>query len=361
MNIVVLAGGLSPERDVSLTSGSLIANALIRKGHKVLLLDVYEGKRPDKNCTNDGSFDRESGLKLFSDKPYPIYSVKESEPDLKELARRFGNRRAKIGENVLFLCRLADTVFISLHGDMGENGQLQATFDCFGIKYTGSGYIGSLLAMDKDLSKKMLRGAKIDTPDWICVDTSKCNTADTVAEVEQKIGFPCVVKPVSCGSSVGISMVDGAAELRYALDSASRYGDSVLIEKKISGREFTVGYFDGRVLPPVEIIPKSGFYDYKNKYQSGLTEEICPAQISDEEWRELSKITARAFECLKLKGYARFDFIMQEGEDSKKKYMCLEANTLPGMTPTSLLPQEAAAVGIDYDTLCDKIARMPIR
>jgi len=233
---------------------------------------------------------------------------------------------------------------------MGENGQLQATLDNFGIKkYSGSGYIGSLLAMDKDISKRLLHEAGIYTPKWVY-----CGTDVTAEYIENSVGLPCVIKPCSCGSSVGISIVNTRNELDEALKFAAKYEDKLVIEEKIEGREFTMGILDGVALPPVEIIPKNGFYDYKNKYQAGATTEICPANVTDEELKNMSSCTKAVFECLHLSGYARIDYIM----DKDGKFWCLEANTLPGMTPTSLLPQEAAAVGIDYDELCDRIAKL---
>ena len=343
MNIVVLMGGLSPERDVSLTSGSLIANALIRKGHRVCLLDVYLGTQLS-----------EKGLdECFLTEPYPAYSVGEQVPDLQAIKQMSGNGDAKIGANVIPLCKYADVVFLALHGDMGENGQLQATLDSFGIRYTGSGYVGSLLAMDKDLSKKMLVGAGVPTPAWTLVDLA----CELPTDVPAEVGYPCVVKPCSGGSSVGVSMVDNASELANALQAAAKYERYVLVEKRIVGRELTVGIVDGDVLPAIEIIPKQGFYDYANKYQGGKTLEICPAPIDDATRDTAAALTRRAFDALRLGGYARFDWML----DPDSGLWCLEANTLPGMTPTSLLPQMADAVGIDYDSLCEKLVLLALR
>lgn len=345
MNIAVLAGGLSPERNVSLSSGSLISAALRRKGHRVLMIDVYEGINavPDDPAS------------LFTSDNNDTRAVGSSAPsavELEDIRRANGNRTELIGPNVLRLCKLADVTFLALHGDMGENGQLQATLDVFDIKYTGSGYIGSLLAMNKDIAKKLMKESGILTPDWVMVDPGCSDTdIDTVVE---KIGFPAIVKPCSCGSSVGVSMVDNPEELKSALAIAADYESSVLVEKRIFGREFTQAFVDGEALPPVEIIPKCGFYDYANKYVANATEEICPAPISDSERSALDSITARCFSALCLGGYARIDYIM----DSDSRFWCLEANTLPGMTPTSLMPQEAAAIGIDYDSLCEKLALM---
>ena len=342
MNIVVLMGGLSPERDVSLTSGSLIANALIRRGHRVCLLDVYLGTQL---CEKDMD-------ECFVTEPYPAYSVSEQVPDLEALKAASGNGEAKIGANVIPLCKYADVVFMALHGDMGENGQLQATLDSFGIRYTGSGYVGSLLAMDKDLAKKMLVGAGVPTPAWTLVDLAHELPCDVPAEV----GYPCVVKPCSGGSSVGVSMVDNAEQFVDALQAAAKYERYVLVEKRIMGRELTVGIVDGEVLPAIEIIPKQGFYDYANKYQGGKTEEICPAPIKESTRVQLGELTLLAFDALRLGGYARFDWML----DETGGLWCLEANTLPGMTPTSLLPQMASEIGMDYDSLCERLVQLAL-
>ena len=209
MNIVVLMGGLSHERDVSLTSGSLVANALIRKGHRVCLLDVYLGIQLSEKGLDD----------CFSVQPYPAYSVSEQVPDLEAIKEMSGNGEAKIGANVIPLCKYADVVFMALHGDMGENGQLQATLDSFGIRYTGSGYVGSLLAMDKDLSKQILSRAGIPTPPWVSCCLSE-GTETAVIKIEQDIGYPCVIKPCSCGSSVGVFKVHNERELTDAIKEA---------------------------------------------------------------------------------------------------------------------------------------------
>ena len=343
MKILVLAGGLSPERNVSLSSGSLISAALRRRGHSVLMLDVYEGIELAGREPSE----------LFTSEEQGAFFVGEAIPDLDELRKRNNNKTELIGKGVLDLCGAADLVFIALHGAMGENGQLQATLDNFGIKYTGSGYIGSLLAMDKDISKKMLVHAGVRTPRWKYSSSVEYDVDEIIAEV----GLPCVVKPASCGSSVGVSFADTREELIAAFELAARYEDRVLAEEKIVGREFTCGILEGEVLPPVEIIPRVGFYDYKNKYQKGATEEICPADISAEKFSEMADATRRAFAALRLCGYSRFDYIM----DSEGALWCLEANTLPGMTPTSLFPQEAAAVGIGYDELCERIAMTALK
>ena len=347
MNIIVLAGGLSPERNVSLSSGSLISSALRRKGHKTLMLDIYEGICDEKIPANP--------LEIFTVEDSTQLAVGHTAPtpeELESIKKKNSNRTELIGPNVLKLCKLADVAFLALHGDMGENGQLQATLDVFDVTYTGSGYIGSLLAMNKDIAKKLMRESGILTPDW--VNFNEFGNEEKIRSAAMKIGFPCIVKPCSCGSSVGVSIVNNETELRDALKIASAYESSVLIEKHISGRELTQAILDGEALPPVEIIPKCGFYDYANKYVANATEEICPAPIDSVLRTKVDEISKKCFDTLYLSDYARIDYIV----DNDQNVWCLEANTLPGMTPTSLMPQEANAVGIDYDSLCEKIAKL---
>jgi D-alanine-D-alanine ligase len=338
MKIVVLAGGLSPERDVSLSSGSLIANALLENGHQVLLWDVF--KKIELKDSYEDLFYKSSQGQRFS------YTVPENEPDLEAIKREYGNWDALIGENVDKICKYADLVFIALHGSIGENGQLQALFDILGIKYTGTGYFGSFLAMNKDVSKRMMVANDIKTPEWIVINCSEEN-------IPAAIEYPCVVKPSNCGSSIGVTIVNNDSEFHKALDFARAYADTVLIEEYIAGREFSVGILGDEALPVIEIIPKTGFYDYKNKYQAGLTEEICPARLSPQLTERIQEIALRVHKVLKLGYYSRIDFIM----DNNNEFYCLEANTLPGMTPTSLLPQEALAIGISYNELCERIVK----
>ncbi len=344
MKITVLCGGLSPERDVSLSSGSLIAAALIRRGHEVCTVDLYTGKAPD------------GGEPAFTRTPGEPYRVGRSIPDLDTLVRESGRGRLRIAPCVPALCHEADAVFVALHGDVGENGQLQAFFDMENIRYTGSGYAGSLLAMDKDLSKQMLIHADVLTPEWLYMDLSE--GIDTAADrMESELGYPMVIKPCTGGSSVGVSMPENREELLTALQRAAIYETTILAERRILGRELTVSILGGDVLPAVEIIPKTGFYDYENKYQAGMTTELCPAPLTAGEAATLADAALRGFAALRLRGYARFDFIL----DSDGNAWCLEANTLPGMTPTSLLPQAAAAVGIGYDELCERMILMALQ
>lgn len=345
MNIVVLGGGLSPERDVSLSSGSLIANALMNTGHKVVLVDVYEGLEIGDKTLDSLFYDKNSN------KTY-TYVVPSIEPDLEAIKKRNNNGRALIGKNVIRVCQYADVVFIALHGAMGENGQIQATFDSLGIKYTGTGYIGSLLAMDKDLTKKLLVQSQIGTAKWLLLDLSNYDSL----QIDKEIGFPCVAKPCSNGSSIGVSIVYNEEQLNTALQEIKKYENLVIIEKMIKGREFSVGVIDQLVLPVIEIIPKEGFYDYKNKYQAGRAEEICPADLPEELTQKVQQLTLLVHQTLRLGDYSRIDFILNEEDE----FICLEANTLPGMTPTSLIPQEAAVMGMTYEALCEKIACLPL-
>lgn len=336
LKIAVLAGGYSPERDVAFLSGSLIANSLCRSGHEVALLDVffpYTGVKDESAFTTDGNF---------------MYTIPKTPPDLAAL-RASVPGHALIGDGVLDICRLADVVFLALHGGMGEDGRLQAILSSMGIPYTGSDFSSCLAAMDKSLSKLLFRASGVATADF---------TVIKAGERPRAVSFPCVVKPCSCGSSVGVSIVNNETELEAALAFAESYEGKILIEDKIEGREFSVGVLNGKTLPAIEICPKDGFYDYERKYQSGMTEEICPARLNTEEAARLSEAALKAHRALGLGSYSRIDFIKDE---KTGKFMCLEANTLPGMTPTSLLPQEAAAAGIDYDSLCEMIALTAVK
>ncbi len=334
MKVVVLAGGLSMERDVSFSSGSLVANALMQNGHDVMLADLYLGK-----------LNKEFVPIYHNKKEHFQYSYKipEQEPDLEYIKKLKGDDYL-IDKYIIDLCKQADIVFLALHGSIGENGQLQSLFDIYNIKYTGSSALGSMLAMNKDISKKLMIANDISTPKWICLDTQKAYNLSSVS-------YPCVVKPCSNGSSVGITIADNKKQLNEAIANAQIYESNILIEEKINGREFTVGIINDKALPVIEIKPLKGFYDYKNKYQKGLTIEECPALISAELTKKLQKEALKVHHTLHLGLYSRIDFLL----DNNQKIYCLEANTLPGMTPTSLLPQAALADGISYNELCEII------
>lgn len=344
MKIVVLAGGTSTERDVSLSSGSKIYYALKARGHQCILLDVYLGL-DTKEPVTEALF--ESPVDWAKD----IRAISESHPDLSRLKeqRRDGGR-SMFGPNVLALCEMADIVFLGLHGANGEDGRIQAAFDLMGIRYTGTGYLSSALAMDKSLSKQLFREAKIPTPEGISLKNGQSADPDTIP-------YPCMVKTVCGGSSVGTYRVDHPEDLAGVLADAYTFGEDVIVEQFISGREFSVGVIDGKALPVIEIAPLEGFYDYKNKYQPGSTIETCPAELSEELTSRLQAYAEEVFKALKLTSYARIDFMMDSASQS---FYCLEANTLPGMTPTSLLPQEAAAVGMSFEDLCERLIEVSL-
>lgn len=333
MKIVVLCGGLSNERDVSLKTGEMVSKSLIRLGHDVLLLDLYLGVSKISNIDD---------LFVNNEDDINLYNVFEDAPSLEILKKTYGDHL--IGDNVIELCKYADFVFMGLHGSIGENGKLQALFDVLNIKYTGCNSKGSMIAMDKILTKELLSNNGILTPKWSVYD-SNTNL--------DKVNFPCVLKVNDSGSSVGVFIVNDRDELILKLEELKKYDSKIMIEEYINGREFSIGILGDVVLPPIEIIPNEGFYDYKNKYQVGLTKEVCPALISSELESELKSIAMDVFKTLNLTKYARIDFIL-----CNNKFYCLEANTLPGMTKTSLLPQEALAMGISYDELVDKICNL---
>lgn len=340
MRIVVLAGGISTERDVSLTSGKMIYRALKKNGHQAILLDVFLGYEGPL----DHIFDREEDWEA------QVQGISETNPDLDAVrALRPGWEKQFFGPNVITLCQTADVVFMALHGENGENGKIQACFDLMGITYTGTDYVSSALSMDKGLTKDIFARYGVPTPAGIRLKKGEQET--------ERVPFPCVVKACCGGSSVGVSIVHNEQEYEAAKQESFRYGDEAVIEQYIAGREFSVGVLDGRALPVIEIAPLTGFYDYKNKYQAGSTVETCPAELPPEKTKEMQQYAELAFQVLRLKNYARMDFMM--GRDGS--IYCLEANTLPGMTPTSLLPQEAAAVGISFEQLCEQLIAVSLR
>lgn len=347
MKIVVLAGGISTERDVSLSSGTMIYRALKQRGHKAVLLDVYLGYEWEER---KGTGKIEEIFETDKDWAGELGTITDKNPDIDQIkAMRADGSKNFFGPNVLSICQAADAVFMALHGENGENGKIQACFDLMGITYTGTDYVSSALSMDKGLSKELFTYYGIPTPFGIRLSKDR--------KQEGKIPFPCIVKACRGGSSVGVSIALSEQEYESALEEAFRYDDEVIVEQYIEGREFSVGVMDGKALPVIEIAPLSGFYDYKNKYQPGSTIETCPASLSLEKTREMQDYAEKAFAALRLKNYARMDFMMnQQGE-----LFCLEANTLPGMTPTSLLPQEAAAMGMSFGELCEKILAYAVK
>jgi D-alanine-D-alanine ligase len=341
MDIVVLAGGLSTERDVSFKTGSMVAQALRENGHRVILLDVFMGYS-DKEEDLDGIFDRAEEISV------KVEGIPETAPDLAAVkASRKDQSPCFFGPNVIRMCQMADIVFMALHGENGENGKLQAAFDLYGIKYTGSDYLSSAIAMNKDLSKQMFAAAGIPTPKGIAM--TRETRQDDVTKLP--LHLPCVVKPCCGGSSIGVTIVNDAAEFKAALDDALCWENELVIEEYVKGREFSVGVIEGKALPVIEIAPIQGFYDYKNKYKAGSAVETCPADLPEEISVQMRAYAEAVAKVIGLTTYSRSDFLL----DEQNRMYCLEVNTLPGMTPTSLLPQEAAAVGMNFNELCEKI------
>ncbi len=359
MNIVVLAGGLSTERDVSLKTGRMVGQALKERGHSVVLLDVFFGYEAG---TEDGDFpDTADGAvmdpeALFADGGTDLLEadgdIPGEAPDIAQVKMmRADQLDSFFGPNVILICQAADIVFMALHGENGENGRVQAAFDLYGVRYTGSGYLGSALAMDKGVTKTLYEAADIPTPHGVHM-TRK----ERLPLEETGIALPCIVKPNCGGSSIGVSIVREAGEYETALEQAFRYEEEVVVEEFITGREFSVGVIGDTALPVIEVAPKEGFYDYKNKYEAGSTVETCPADLPAETANEMQRIALAACEVLGLTTYSRTDFLL----DENGSIFCLESNTLPGMTPTSLIPQEAAAVGMDFGALCEEVLRISL-
>lgn len=345
MKIVVLAGGLSPERNVSLSTGTMVTEALRQLGHRAVLIDLFFGLEGWQGAPED-CFDMPS---LTGE---DARRVSAQAPDLEKIrAQRQDQSGSQFGPGVLELCRMADAVFLALHGACGEDGRVQAALDLLGVAYTGSGYLGSAIAMDKDLTKRLVSGL-VDTPAWTMVEYG----ADVDALTE-RAELPLVVKPVAGGSSIGVSIARSREQLREALKQGLCPGGRVVLEQYVQGREIQVGILDGQALPSIEIIPRSGFYDYENKYQPGAAEERCPAALSAQTEAALGRAALAVYRALGLSVYARADFIL----DEQGRAWFLEVNTLPGMTPTSLLPQEAAAAGIAYPQLCQRILDASLR
>ena len=341
MKIVVLAGGLSDERNVSLSSGCKVCAALRERGHQAALIDMYLGAEQAPEA-------------LFcAPIPAELTKIGRQAPDLAAVrASRSGGGDSLFGPGVLEACRMADVVFLGLHGACGEDGRVQAAFELMGIPYTGAGHLGSAIAMDKDLTKKLIAPLGVATPRWELVRY----TQDDIPALAARLEVPCVVKPAASGSSIGVSIVHRREELSGALAGALAYGGVCVVEQYIAGREIQVGILEDKALPSIEIIPKAGFYDYENKYQPGAAEEITPAPIPAQWEQRLGEAALTVFRALGLSVYARADFIVTG--DGVPWF--LEINTLPGMTPGSLLPKEAAAVGLRYQDLCGRILELSL-
>ena len=347
MKIVVLAGGLSTERAVSLVTGSSVCRALRENGHRAILVDLFLGMDTLPSAP-ETLFDAPDGL-------CPDAKIEVTAPDIEAVKRSRKDQSGRLfGPHVLELCSLADIVFLGLHGQDGEDGRVQATFDLLGIRYTGGGYLASGLAMDKSMTKRMMDSAGIPTAPWR--DIPSYTEADIPALVKE-LEVPCAVKVVNGGSSIGVALPDTREELEKALREMLRYGSHIIVEKKIHGRELTVGVLGDRALPAVEIVPAIKEFDYTAKYQTGGAREICPAPITPEQQEEMGALALKLHRTLGLEVYSRTDFLL----DDDGKFWCLEVNSLPGMTAASLVPKEAAAAGLTYNELCEEIVQRSYR
>lgn len=331
MRVTVLTGGTSMERDVAIASAGQVVAALRERAHQVAIVDTARG---DVSPEDEPVF---LGQAVSVEPPTPD-SLRVHERDflLTELAQSTAVREAEV-------------LFLALHGGWGEDGTLQALLEVLGTPYTGSGQLGSALAMDKDLSKQLFRHAGMDTADWLMAPSTR-------AEVDRQLGWPVIVKPSKQGSTVGLTLVDEPAGLAAAIDEAARFDDEVMIETYVPGREVTVGILGGEALSVGEIIPQHRIFDYQCKYTPGMSQEIFPADLDDRVRDDVRRLALTAHQTLKLGGYSRVDFRLTP----TGQLVCLEANTLPGLTATSLLPQSARASGIDFADLCERVCRLAV-
>ena len=328
MRIGVLMGGTSDERDVSLASGTQVSGALRAAGHHVVSVDTVRGIMTLEEEANLVS----AGVGQLPPEPIALLASENE---------RF--------VNILEAPELAqvDVFFMALHGGSGEDGTIQDILDGAGVTYTGSNCFGCSLAMDKEATKTVLRDAAIPTPDWLVGPLS-------ANEVESALGLPVIVKAARGGSSLRLVLAHDQAELEVTMGESSTWEDTVLYERYHAGRDFTVGVLGGETFPVGEIVPQHEIFDYECKYQEGLAQEIFPADIPSELSERLRALALQVHGALHLRDYSRVDFIV----DEDGRPWCLEANTLPGMTATSLFPKGAAAAGIGFPELCDRIAEL---
>ncbi len=337
MRIVVLMGGASSEREVSLVSGAEVAKALREKGHEVIEMDVkgvldpHSATAGRQGTGSPGPSPGAGGSEILA-LPGEDLCGFVANPDV----------------------RASEVVFIALHGGAGENGTVQALLDIMGKPYTGSGMLACALAMDKFLSKRVFENVGIPTPAWRGVGDADVRSVEEA--VTSLGGLPVVTKPRDQGSTVGVSIVRETAELGPAIDLALRYSSDVLVESYVPGREITVGILGEKPLPVLEIVPKSGFYDYECKYTKGKTKYIVPAKVDEAVAEDARDIAVRAHTVLGCADFSRVDFRLPH--DGRPQ--CLEVNTVPGMTGMSLVPMAARATGIDFPELVDEICRLAL-
>ena len=348
MKIVVLGGGISTERHVSLVTGTSVCKALRSLGHKAIFVDMFLGLE-DYSGSLEAAFDAPDGF-------CGSVAIEKTAPDLAAVrASRADHGPSRLGKNVLAVCALADCVFLGLHGADGEDGKIQAALDLLGVPYTGSDYLGSAMAMDKAVAKRIMDSCGVRTPKWCELRY----TEGDIPRLAEELPVPCAVKVVNGGSSIGVQLPDTREELEKALRELLSFGSRVVVEEKIVGRELTVPVLGDKALCPIEIVPPEGStFDYVAKYQSGSegAREICPAPITEEERALLGDSALRLHRALGLAVYSRADFIL----DGDGNAWCLEVNTLPGMTPNSLIPKAAAVEGLSYAALCQRIVELSL-
>ena len=327
MKVAVLMGGRSSEREISLRTGQGVAQALRNLGHDVTSVDAADGAVLTAGQEESTARARAAVLAL----PVSGMLAAVQSP-------------AVTG---------ADVVFIALHGTYGEDGTIQAALELAGKTYTGSGVLASAIAMDKAMSKRVFEREAIPTPHWVVLESG---VPGSNVDTSLLGGYPLVVKPNAEGSTVGLTIVKHPSELNAALEKAGRHDSQILIEQYIEGREVTVAVVGEEAYPVVEIEPKSGFYDYEAKYTKGMTTYTCPAELEKEEARLLRELAVECAGALGCRGVVRVDFrIDEDGEP-----WVLEVNTVPGMTPTSLVPMAAKAKGLSYDQLVGRIVDMAV-
>jgi D-alanine-D-alanine ligase len=336
MKILLLAGGDSSEREISLATSRAVFKSLQRQGHDVLAVDPATGT---SLLDHSGRFiETESES---SSEPTVSGSATVDPTVVKDLMHSPDTRDIEV-------------VFIGLHGAGGENGSVQNVLDLAGIKYTGSNMTASAVAMNKAIAKRLMTSEGIPTPGWALYHAHGGRVDDSITEaVSREFHFPVIVKPNDSGSTVGLTRVDKVVDLPEALRRAADESPDILIENYIPGRELTVAVLDGESLPVVEIKPKNGLYDYEAKYTTGKTKYIAPAEVDANLAAALQAAAAKLFGIIGASGLARVDFLL----DSRGDYYCLELNTLPGMTDLSLAPMAAKCVGIDFDQLVDRVIK----
>ncbi len=344
MNIILITGGPSAERDVALSSSRSILKSLRELGHNVKVIDPVYG---DEAVSEE---------KIFEDKVSKDYPSTEKLLEIKRTADRNILRcfNSNFFDDV-------DIVFLGLHGKFGEDGKIQSLLDLRHLKYTGSEYFASALAFNKEVAKIIFSNNDIPTPRWMfSLSEEEALSEDFLKKIHKQLSFPIVVKPDDDGSSVGITILKDENDYeayKKAVQLAFNYSKKVLFEKFVEGKELTVTILGDKAYPVIEIRPKDGMYDYEHKYTKGMTEYFCPAELSETDTKKIQELALRAHRALGCKVYSRVDFLQSSFD---KEFYCLEVNTLPGMTETSLVPKSAKAMGMDFTQLIGKLIELSL-